>query len=115
MNKFIKIFILVFLSFLMCRTTNASDYSIQVDSVRITHKAVKTGEYRKDNNSQDNYKRQPANVRESGLKDIKQIKGARPDMSKARGARPPDIQRPNGSRIPKGIGRPGGAIRPGRF
>ena len=44
---------------------------------------------------------------------IKQVKSARPDMSKARGARPPDIVRPSGSRIPNGIGRPGGALRPG--
>ena len=45
---------------------------------------------------------------------IKQIKGARLDMSKARGARPPDIVRPNGSRIPQGIGKPAGAGKPGR-
>jgi hypothetical protein len=44
---------------------------------------------------------------------IKQVKSARPDMSKARGARPPDIVRPSGSRIPNGIGRPAGAVRPG--
>jgi hypothetical protein len=44
---------------------------------------------------------------------VKQVKGARPDMSKARGARPPDIVRPSGSGIPKGIGRPGGAFRRG--
>jgi len=50
----------------------------------------------------------------TGSQGIKQVKGARMDMSKARGARPPDIIRPGGSRIPKGVGRPGGAIRPGR-
>lgn len=45
---------------------------------------------------------------------IKQVKGARLDMSKARGARPPDIIRPNGSRIPQGVGKPAGAGKPGR-
>lgn len=50
----------------------------------------------------------------TGSQGIKQIKGARMDMSKARGARPPDIIRPGGSRIPKGVGRPGGALRHGR-
>ncbi|MBG0859000.1 MAG: hypothetical protein IQL11_05815 [Bacteroidales bacterium] len=48
-------------------------------------------------------------------KTVKQVKGARPDMSKARGARPPSIVRPSGSGIPKGIGKPGGVgKRPGR-
>jgi hypothetical protein len=45
---------------------------------------------------------------------VKQVKSARPDMSKSRGARPPDIVRPSGSRIPKGVGRPAGAGRHGR-
>lgn len=45
---------------------------------------------------------------------VKQVKSARPDMSKSRGARPPDIVRPSGSRIPKGVGRPTGAIKHGR-
>ncbi len=47
-------------------------------------------------------------------KGIKQVKGARPDMTRARGARPPQIERPSGSRIPRGIGKPGGAIKPGK-
>jgi hypothetical protein len=45
---------------------------------------------------------------------VKQVKSARPDMSKTRGARPPDIVRPSGSRMPKGVGRPAGAIKHGR-
>jgi len=45
---------------------------------------------------------------------VKQVKSARPDMSRTRGARPPDIVRPSGSRIPKGVGRPAGAVRHGR-
>lgn len=47
-------------------------------------------------------------------REIKRLKTARPDMSKARGARPPDIVRPTGSRIPRGLGKPGGAFIPGR-
>lgn len=43
---------------------------------------------------------------------IKRVSSARPDMSKAKGARPGSIVRPAGSRLPKGVGRPGGA--PGR-
>jgi hypothetical protein len=45
---------------------------------------------------------------------VKQVKSARPDMSRSRGARPPDIVRPSGSRIPKGVGKPAGAVRHGR-
>jgi len=42
---------------------------------------------------------------------VKQVKSAKPDMSKARGARPPEIVRPSGA--PKGVGRPGGVMRRG--
>jgi len=49
-----------------------------------------------------------------GVREIKRLKTARPDMSRARGARPPDIERPTGSRIPRGLGKPGGANIPGR-
>jgi hypothetical protein len=45
---------------------------------------------------------------------VKQVKSDHPDMSRSRGARPPDIVRPSGSRIPKGVGRPAGAGRRGR-
>jgi hypothetical protein len=45
---------------------------------------------------------------------VKQVRSARPDMSRSRGARPPDIVRPSGSRIPKGVGRPAGAAMHGR-
>jgi hypothetical protein len=43
---------------------------------------------------------------------IKQVRSARPDMSKSRGARPPFVTRPAGSGIPKGAGIPGGAKGP---
>lgn len=45
---------------------------------------------------------------------VKQVRGARPDWSKAKGARPPSVERPSGSRIPKGVGKPGGARGPGK-
>jgi len=44
---------------------------------------------------------------------VKRIRSGRPDMSKARGARPPSIVRPSGPSIPKGVGKPGGAGRKG--
>jgi hypothetical protein len=54
---------------------------------------------------------QGKNLKKAG---VKQVKGARPDMSKSRGARPIYIERQSGSGIPRGIGRPGGAIKPGK-
>jgi hypothetical protein len=45
---------------------------------------------------------------------VKQVKSSRPDLTKANGARPPTIVRPSGSGIPKGVGKPGGAVGPGR-
>lgn len=57
---------------------------------------------------------QPGNATgQNAGQQVKQVRSARPDMSKARGARPPDIVRPSGSGVPKGIGRPGGAMRRG--
>jgi hypothetical protein len=50
----------------------------------------------------------------TGNGSVKQVNSARPDMSKSKGARPPEIVRPSGSRIPKGVGRPAGAGRRGR-
>jgi uncharacterized protein YxeA len=44
---------------------------------------------------------------------VKQVHSARPDWSKAKGARPASVERPSGSRIPKGAGKPHGAKGPG--
>lgn len=52
-------------------------------------------------------------VRSQGSKAVKQVKGSRPDLSRAKGARPPSIVRPSGSGVPKGIGKPGGAGKKG--
>lgn len=46
-------------------------------------------------------------------KAVKQVRGSRPDMTRAKGARPPMIVRPSGSGVPKGVGKPGGAGRKG--
>lgn len=45
----------------------------------------------------------------AGSQSIKQVRGARPDMSRARSARPPKVVRQSGSGIPRGMGKPGGA------
>lgn len=51
--------------------------------------------------------------RNGTTKGVKQVRAKRPDMTKARGARPPMIVRPSGSGIPKGAGKPGGVGRKG--
>jgi hypothetical protein len=53
------------------------------------------------------------NAAPDNMDKIKRINSARPDMTRVRGARPPDIMRPSGSLMPRGIGKPGGAFRPG--
>ncbi len=49
----------------------------------------------------------------NGSQTVKQVRGSRPDMNRAKGARPPSIVRPSGSGVPKGIGKPGGVGRKG--
>lgn len=58
----------------------------------------------------------PASAQSQGANGsgVKKIQGARPDWSKARGARPASVERPSGSRVPKGAGKPGGAKGPGK-
>ena len=58
-------------------------------------------------------RQQEAAGKANGSKAVKQVRSARPDMSKAQGARPPSVVRPSGSGIPKGMGKPGGAGKRG--
>ena len=77
----------------------------------------KTTEMNQVNNGNDNNNQaQQGDNKQNENTTIKQLKGARPDMSKSRGARPPYIERQAGSGIPRGIGKPGGAagIKPGK-
>ena len=76
------------------------------------NKPVPETDTRNNNLTADNDKQDQNSGNKKGS--VKQVKSARPDMSRSRGARPPDIVRPSGSRIPKGVGRPAGAGRRGR-
>ena len=53
-----------------------------------------------------------ANRNNASGRSVKQVRSAKPDLSKARGARP-NITRPSGSGVPKGVGKPGGAGKKG--
>jgi hypothetical protein len=62
-----------------------------------------------DQKQQGNTQNQQGNGQNgNGRQAVKQVKGARPDWSKSKGARP-NITRPSGSAIPKGAGKPGGS------
>jgi hypothetical protein len=61
--------------------------------------------------NQNQYRQQEGSGKAEGSKTVKQVRSARPDMSKAQGARPSSVVRPSGSGIPKGMGKPGGVGR----
>jgi hypothetical protein len=95
-------------------TCFAQDTSQVKDNLKAGQEKTESKNVNEQNTKIDNSK-QAGNVENNGLtQPVKQIKGARLDLSRSRGARPPDIVRPSGSRIPKGVGRPTGAIKPGR-
>jgi len=76
-------------------------------------KAEVEAEVKDQNRAEDKAKNQ-TQARTGENSQVKKVTSARPDMSKAKGARPGSIVRPAGSRLPKGIGRPGGAAGHGR-
>jgi hypothetical protein len=86
---------------------SAQSNIIQADSLKIINQQKQqTGEGRgQDAKEAGNIQSGKNNTSQAA----KRIKNGRPDMTKARGARPPSIVRPSGSGIPKGVGRPGGA------
>lgn len=86
--------------------------SLRTDSVHAIQKKPQSSVT--SNDKPGNIDKQQGNHQNAGkLKAVKQVKGARPDMSKARGARPPSIVRPSGSGMPRGMGKPGGANKRG--
>jgi hypothetical protein len=102
MNNIKKIILFLSLVFLGVSVVYSQKVTIKPDSVQ--NNTNRKNETRKQ-------KRYGQNT--DGSDAIKQVNSARPDMTKARGARPPDIVRPSGSGIPRGMGKPGGARRRG--
>jgi hypothetical protein len=119
MNK-ILIRIVIFISLFMF--TGYKSFGQSVDSIRMKQTRAKegqnqaaAGQYGKNQGPDNPAGNQNAIKNQNAGKSqaVKQVKSARPDMSKARGARPPGIVRPSGSGVPKGMGKPGGAGRRG--
>ncbi len=113
MNKLIKILFFAVLFIFMGHVSFSQVGSLNSDSVRVMQKKTESAANVKNQKANDQNKGQGTKQNPGGTRPIKQVKGARPDMSKARGARPPDIVRPSGSGIPRGMGKPGGAGRRG--
>jgi hypothetical protein len=113
MNKFVKIFFLVLVILFTSRISSAQTEFQQKDTLNLkVKKSESAGNSEKQNAEGEKNTANKGNTYTES-QTVKQVKAARPDMSKARGARPPDIVRPGGSRIPNGIGKPSGALRPG--
>ncbi len=114
MKKLVKIFFFIILLIFSGHTGYAQNIQ-KADSVKLNQKkgessASSADKIKKDNPGNPNTDSQKSN----GNTTVKLLKGARPDLSKSRGARPPYIERQPGAGIPKGIGKPGGAVKPGR-
>ena len=103
MNKIAKFFIIMVLLIFGANMCYSQTAIKMADSTQNNKTSTKT-ESRKQNRF---------GQKADGSDAVKQVNGARPDMSKARGARPPDIVRPSGSGVPRGMGKPGGARRRG--
>lgn len=108
-----KLFFAIVLFLFAGHTSFAQVGSLQKDTLMVKVKKTESTGNSKEQNIKGSDNKQSGKI-ENNAGSIKQVKAARPDMSKARGARPPDIVRPTGSRIPKGVGKPAGAVRPGR-
>ena len=83
----------------------------QIDSLKLKEQKSQSAGNRNEQNAKGNGNNQ--NGKRYGNQTTKRVRSGRPDMTRARGARPPSIVRPSGSGIPKGVGKPGGVGRKG--
>lgn len=113
MTKLLKAIIFCFLIFAaghsltLAQAVNTPGDSLQLRERKAGTTAAMDQERQ---NARENTNRQQSGRNNQGQA-VKRINGGRPDMSRARGARPPSVVRPSGKGIPKGVGKPGGAFR----
>lgn len=81
----------------------------QVDTLNVNGNEIRSKIQQNDQKTYNNGSPQKGNHGQ----EVKRVNSAHPDMSKARGARPPIVVRPSGSGIPKGIGKPFGTGKHG--
>jgi hypothetical protein len=108
----VKVFFVILLFYYTVGTCIAQVITVNDKTQEVKLKKTEQASDTKDEKNKDDYNIKRGNI-ENKTGSVKQVKSARPDMSRSRGARPPDIVRPSGSRIPKGVGRPAGAGRHG--
>ena len=108
-----KLLFLLTLLLIISSYEGSSQSIVQSDTTKIGNKTEQNtkGKTTASGNDENN-----GSTNVSNDKSVKQVKDTKPDMSKARGARPTYIQRPSGSGIPRGMGNPSGAlgIKPGK-
>ena len=106
--KRLKLAIIIFVLILFASQKGFAQANIrQADSLKLREQKRKTAGNGNEQNAKGKGNDQSGN--RNGNQTAKQVRSGRPDMTRARGARPPTIVRPSGSGIPKGVGKPGGA------
>ena len=85
--------------------------TLQTDTLKLKEQKSQSALNENEQNARNNSDKKTGNS--YGSQSVKRVRSGRPDMSRARGARPPSIVRPSGSGIPKGVGKPAGAGRKG--
>ena len=111
MKRLRFIFIICVLMFFAGHKGFAQSNTQQIDSMKLKEQTRNSAGNGNGQNAQGNGSNQTGN--RYGAQTAKRVRSGRPDMTRARGARPPSIVRPSGSGIPKGVGKPGGAGRKG--
>ena len=118
MKSIKNILIIVPLMMLTAGVLNAQEVRMNSDTATVKMQADDNHLQNQEQTQAQNQTRTQAEAQGKNQKEtasgVKQVRSARPDWSKARGARPASVERPSGSRIPKGVGRPAGAKGPGR-
>lgn len=115
MKKFTHILLIISIMALSAGAVSAQEVRVSSDTTKVRTQTEAQNQSQAQEQNQEQVKTQ-AQVKAQGsnASGIKKITSARPDWSKARGARPASVERPSGSRIPKGVGKPGGAKGPGK-
>jgi hypothetical protein len=106
------IIIAILLIMVSGRTGFSQEVKPVVDTLRLKERTEQSATTEKGRSAQEKGNMQQAG-KGNANKQVKQIRNGRPDMTRARGARPPSVVRPAGSGMPRGVGRPGGAGRKG--
>ena len=106
--KRLRLIIIIFVLMFLAGHKGIAQSNIgQIDSLKLKEQKSQSAGNGNEQNAKGNGNNQAGNM--YGNQTAKRIRSGRPDMTRARGARPPTIVRPSGSGIPKGVGKPGGA------